>query len=67
MARDDKGRPPYGIAALTAVGIFLLYTVTLAPTTGLWDASEYITTAHILGIPTRRGTRSSWCWRACGA
>ncbi|MDH5590146.1 MAG: DUF2723 domain-containing protein [Gemmatimonadota bacterium] len=51
MARDDKGRPPYGIAALTAVGIFLLYTVTLAPTTGLWDASEYITTAHILGIP----------------
>jgi hypothetical protein len=29
----------------------LLYVVTLAPTTAFWDTSEYIATAHILGIP----------------
>ena len=31
--------------------IFLLYLLTLAPSTAFWDASEYIATAHILGIP----------------
>jgi hypothetical protein len=29
----------------------LLYVVTLAPTTAFWDTSEYIATAHIVGIP----------------
>ena len=28
-----------------------LYVVTLAPTTAMWDASEYITAAYTLGIP----------------
>ena len=28
-----------------------LYVITLAPTTAFWDTSEYIATAHILGIP----------------
>lgn len=28
-----------------------LYVVTLAPTTAMWDASEYITAAYVLGIP----------------
>lgn len=32
-------------------GVFLLYALTLAPTTVFWDASEYIATAHIMGIP----------------
>ena len=31
--------------------VFALYASTLAPTTAWWDASEYITTGHILGIP----------------
>lgn len=43
---------PRTIGALTAgLGAFLLYVVTLAPTTAFWDASEYIATAHIVGIP----------------
>jgi len=47
----DGQRPPYGMAAAVAGAVLLLYVVTLAPTTAMWDASEYIATAHILGIP----------------
>ena len=36
---------------LTALAVWALYLLTLAPTTGFWDASEYVTTAHILGLP----------------
>ena len=44
-------RPPYLQAALATGSAFLLYLLTLAPTTSFWDASEYIATAHILGLP----------------
>ena len=44
-------RPAWGTAAATGLAALLLYVLTLAPTTGFWDASEYIATAHILGIP----------------
>lgn len=44
-------RPPYGWAALAGSAVGLLYVFTLAPTTAFWDTSEYIATAHILGIP----------------
>jgi hypothetical protein len=44
-------RPPYGQAALATGAVLLLYVVTLGPTTWFWDTSEYIATAHILGIP----------------
>ena len=44
-------RPPYVAAALATLGVFLLYTLTLAPTTAFWDTSEYIATGHMLGIP----------------
>ena len=44
-------RPPYRWALASAVALFALYAVTLAPTTAFWDTSEYIATAHILGIP----------------
>jgi Protein O-mannosyl-transferase TMEM260-like len=48
-ARGD--RPPYGAALLAGVSVFVLYAVTLSRTTAFWDTSEYIATAHILGIP----------------
>jgi hypothetical protein len=44
-------RPPYALAALAGALVFALYAITLAPTTAFWDTSEYIATAHILGIP----------------
>ncbi|HEU4723457.1 MAG TPA: DUF2723 domain-containing protein [Gemmatimonadaceae bacterium] len=44
-------RPSYRAAALTALAVLGLYVVTLAPTTAMWDASEYITAAYTLGIP----------------
>jgi hypothetical protein len=48
-ARED--RPPYGWALVAGAAVLALYVVTLAPTTAFWDTSEYIATAHILGIP----------------
>ena len=44
-------RPPYRLAAVVSFVVFALYALTLAPTTQFWDASEYITAAHGLGIP----------------
>ncbi len=44
-------RPSYLAAAITGGVIFLLYAITLAPATAMWDASEYIAAAHILGVP----------------
>ena len=49
--RTPGVRPPYGWAAAMGALIFVLYTLTLGPTTWFWDTSEYIATAHILGIP----------------
>ena len=44
-------RPSYRAAAVTAAAVLALYVATLAPTTAMWDASEYITAAYTLGIP----------------
>lgn len=44
-------RPSYLAAALAGLVTFLLYIVTLAPTTSMWDTSEYIAAAYVLGIP----------------
>jgi hypothetical protein len=46
-----QSRPPYGHAAGATAGALFIYILTLAPTTWFWDTSEYIATAHILGIP----------------
>ncbi|HEX2168278.1 MAG TPA: DUF2723 domain-containing protein, partial [Longimicrobiales bacterium] len=43
--------PDYAGAVVASLGVFLLYLVTLAPTTAFWDAGEYITVAHVVGIP----------------
>src|SRR3982751_7088059 len=44
-------RPSYKSAACAALAVFLLYLVTLAPSTAMWDTSEYITAAYTLGLP----------------
>src|ERR1700731_2622513 len=44
-------RPSYRAAAITSAIIFLLYAVTLAPSTAMWDTSEYIAAAFDLGLP----------------
>ena len=51
IATGERYRPPYLAAVLAAVGVFLLYVITLSPTTAFWDTSEYIATARIMGIP----------------
>ncbi|MEX1184052.1 MAG: DUF2723 domain-containing protein [Gemmatimonadota bacterium] len=43
--------PPYLAAALASGAVFLLYVITLSPTTAFWDTSEYIATATMLGVP----------------
>jgi hypothetical protein len=44
-------RPPFLWAFAAAAALFVLYAVTLAPTTAFWDTSEYIATGHVLGVP----------------
>ena len=44
-------RPSYRAAAIAGLAVLALYVTTLAPTTAMWDASEYITAAYTLGIP----------------
>lgn len=43
--------PSYLAAALTAAAVLLLYLVTLGPTTSMWDTSEYVTAAYVVGLP----------------
>ncbi len=50
-AAAARERPPYRWAAATAVVVFAIYFLTLAPTTAFWDTSEYIAAAKVLGIP----------------
>ena len=48
---DLDYRPSYLAAAVTGVAVFVLYLLTLAPTTAMWDTSEYIASAFVLGNP----------------
>jgi hypothetical protein len=43
--------PPYAWGALASVCVFALYIATLSPTTAMWDTSEYIAAARVLGLP----------------
>jgi hypothetical protein len=51
MSPSEQDKPPYLWAAATFVVVFLIYVLTLAPTTAFWDTSEYIAAAKVLGIP----------------
>ncbi len=44
-------RPSYLAATLTSLAVFALYCATLAPSTAMWDTSEYISAAYVLGLP----------------
>ena len=44
-------RPSYLAAGIVSAAVFLLYLVTLSPSTAMWDTSEYITAATVLGMP----------------
>jgi len=46
-----ESRPSYLAAAIAALLVFVLYVITLAPSTAMWDTSEYIAAAYVLGIP----------------
>src|SRR5690242_13255032 len=48
---DRDYRPSYLAAVITALVILTLYVVTLAPSTAMWDTSEYIAAAYVLGLP----------------
>ena len=53
LGTDDEldYRPSYLAAAVAALVVFILYLLTLAPTTAMWDTSEYIAAAYTLGLP----------------
>jgi hypothetical protein len=44
-------RPSYLGAALAALAALALYLLTLAPSTAMWDTSEYIAATKVLGLP----------------
>ncbi len=48
---DLDYRPSYLAATVVTAVIFVLYLITLAPSTAMWDTSEYITAAYTLGLP----------------
>ncbi len=48
---DLEYRPSYLAAAIAGGLVLLLYVLTLAPTTSMWDTSEYMAAAYTLGLP----------------
>jgi hypothetical protein len=44
-------RPSYRAALATGLATLVLYLITLAPSTAMWDTSEYIAAAYTLGLP----------------
>src|ERR687896_359751 len=48
---ETVDNPPYLAAAITSIAILALYVLTLAPTTAMWDASEYIASAYRMSLP----------------
>src|SRR5688500_8446808 len=44
-------RPSYLAASIAGTIVLALYIITLGPSTAMWDTSEYIAAAHVLGLP----------------
>src|SRR6266516_2389797 len=52
IARSEVDyRPSYLAAAAASFLVFVLYLITLSPSTAMWDTSEYIAAAYTLGLP----------------
>ena len=49
--RELDYRPSYTAAAIATAAVLVLYIITLAPSTAMWDTSEYIAAAYTLGLP----------------
>jgi hypothetical protein len=50
--KDERfGDAPWLVAGAVALALFVLYVITLGPTTAMWDTSEYITAAKVFGVP----------------
>jgi hypothetical protein len=47
----DAAKPPYAAAAVAALLVFVLYCLTLAPTTAMWDTGEYMAVAYTMSLP----------------
>src|SRR3954462_11655323 len=50
-ALELDNRPSYLAAGIVSFAVLVLYLVTLAPNTAMWDTSEYIAAAYTLGLP----------------
>src|SRR5580765_7294356 len=48
---DLDYRPSYLAGGIVSLFVLVLYLVTLAPSTAMWDTSEYIAAAYTMGIP----------------
>src|SRR5690242_14075603 len=48
---DLDYRPSYLAGGIVTLVVLVLYLVTLAPSTAMWDTSEYIAAAYTLGLP----------------
>jgi hypothetical protein len=48
---DVAYTPSYLAAVIGSALVFLLYLVTLGPSTAMWDTSEYIAAAYTVGLP----------------
>ena len=51
VGSTDAVRAPYGEAVVAALAVFALYVFTLAPSTAMWDTSEYMAASKVLGLP----------------
>ncbi|MBU8870464.1 MAG: DUF2723 domain-containing protein [Gemmatimonadales bacterium] len=49
-------RPQVLLAACVFVITLGVYVITLSPTAPFWDAGEFITSSHIMGVPHQPGT-----------
>jgi len=48
---EEADRPSYRVATVVSLAVLGLYLITMAPSTAMWDTSEYIAAAYSFGLP----------------